>query len=209
MDQKLASASANGFCLWGPGTCGGSVPLTVQSPPNRLMLGPNGHNFLALDGALTDPAGIHLEGGISQTVMGLKKGIPVTVEFNWAAAQQVHFSGETTETLQVSLCPPPGKCPSGDVKTTAKLTNPYKNFQHWREGDFTFTPTSSTEKLSFLGIGTPDKGAPGVGPPFVLLDGGVELTPVPEPATWSLFGIGFAAIAGVALYRRQKRVSAA
>jgi hypothetical protein len=62
--------------------------------------------------------------------------------------------------------------------------------------------TQSNETLSFLAIGTPS----GMGlPPIVLLDGvsatEVQQHVIPEPGTWLLLGLGFAAIAGVA-YRR-------
>jgi hypothetical protein len=101
----------------------------------------------------------------------------------------------------VSLCPTSTTCSPGDIMKTAVLTNPFQGFQPWREQDFTFVPTSTTEVLSFLAIGTPATGAPNAGPPFVLVDGGVSL--VPEPATWPVLGISLVAIAGV-VYRRRK-----
>jgi hypothetical protein len=48
----------------------------------------------------------------------------------------------------------------------------------------TFTPTSTSETLSFLAIGTP-----GGVPPLALLDG-VSLSDIPEPASWALLVSG-------------------
>ena len=206
------SAANNGFCLWGPGPCGRNVPASIQSPPDRLSLGPDGGNFVALDGALSEPGGRMIRGSISQTITGLEVGVPATVMFNWAAGQQATFLGDTTERLEVSLCPTTGTCPSTDMQTTATLVNPERGFRHWRAGvtatggSFTFTPTSASEVLTFLGIGTPVIGTANGGPPFVLLDSPSLIEHgVPEPGTWSLLGFGLAAIVGVA-YRRHKRL---
>jgi hypothetical protein len=151
-----------------------------------------------------------VQGSISQTITGLKVGVPTTVEFNWAAGQQVSFPGSTTEQLQVSLCPTAdlASCPSEDKSLTPVLNNPNRGFQGWRPGvtqngrDFTFDPSMPTEVLTFLAIGTPN-----AQPPFILLDGrqlSVTEHSVPEPGTGSLLLIGLAAMAGVA-YRRRKR----
>jgi hypothetical protein len=216
-----------GFCLWGPGACGGTVPSAVQSLPDRLSLGPNGGNFLALDGeqgaiqhsgvACTAPGpttcSYEVQGSISQIITGLKVGVPTTVDFNWAAAQQSgpEFRGATTEQFQVSLCPTSdlASCPSADKLLTAVLNNPDRGFRAWRSGvteqggDFTFDPSMSSEVLTFLAIGTPNPL-----PPFVLLDGkSLSLTQhsVPEPGTGTLLLIGLAAMAGVAYRRRRRR----
>ena len=205
------SASNRGFCLWGPGVCGGSVPSSIQSPPNRVSLGPNGGDFLALDGALTEPGARNIQGSISEVISGLQVGVPATLMFNWAAGQQAHFFLDTTERLQVSLCPTTGTCPSTDTLTTPTLMTRNMGFEHWRAGvtatggEFTFIPTSSSEVLTFLGIGTPEHGTATGGPPFVMLDS-PSLTQehgVPEPGTWSLLVTGFAAIAGLAWWRRR------
>jgi len=178
------TASAPGFRLWGPAN---------HSPDNGLRLGPNGGNFVALDGELLEPGNIHVRGEISQTINGLTVGEPTTVSFNWAAAQQEGFRFATTEQIRVGLCPVTGACPSQDLMFTNVLSNADRGFNGWEHASFTFTPTMSTEVLSFLSIGTP---AQGEQPPFALIDGGVTLEQhVPEPGTWSLLGIGFAAFA--------------
>ena len=200
-----------GFCLWGPGSCGGSVPSSIQSPPNRLTLGPDGGNFVALDGALAEPGGKMIRGSISQTLNGLEVGVPTSVMFNWAAAQQAHFFMDTTQSLQVSLCPATGTCPSTDIQTTPTVTNPERGFRAWMAESFTFTPTSSSEVLTFLGIGTPEVGTATGGPPFILVESPSLIIEhehgVPEPRTWSLLVTGFAAIAGLGWWRRRPKWS--
>jgi hypothetical protein len=214
-DNQFA-ADGGGFCLYGPGNCG-------QSHANGLEIGPSDGNFLALDGTQGpmkhSGAGCigggrcayDLQSSISQTITGLKVGVPTTVEFNWAAGQQTGFPGSTTEQLQVSLCPTSdlASCPTADKLLTAVLDNPHAGFQDWDKGvtqngrDFTFDPSMPTEVLTFLAIGTPS-----VEPPFVLIDGRhLSLTQhsVPEPGTGSLLLIGLAAMAGVAYRRRRRR----
>ena len=100
--------------MWGPGStgtantgCRGAVYFG-SSIDNGLTIGPSKGNFLAMDGALRDTAGVHLRGQISQTITGLTPGVPVTVEFEWAAGQQAGFREPNTEQLQVSLCPTSG-----------------------------------------------------------------------------------------------------
>jgi hypothetical protein len=192
--NHFAPSPPPGFCLWGPGACGGSVA-------NGLTIGPSGGNFVALDGEDMEPGGIHVRGEISQMITGLEVGVPTTVEFDWAVAQQAHFPGATTEQLQVSLCPASG-CTPEDIMLSPIVHNPHMGFQPWRSQEFTFIPTTTSEVLSFLSIGTP---ALGNLPPFALIDGGVSLTEhtVPEPGAWSLLVIGLAAMAGIA-YRRAK-----
>jgi hypothetical protein len=55
----------------------------------------------------------------------------------------------------------------------------------------------SSETLSFLAFGTPAHGMVGsiTGPPFVLLDGGVMASEVPELSIWGMMALGFAGLA--------------
>lgn len=173
------------FKLWGPGT-GSNNGLPATSPL--------GGNFVALDGDST------FRGPLSQTINGLTPGEEATLSFYWAAAQQWTFNGPTTEQVRVSL--------GGESFLTEVLNNPNHGFQPWRQVSFTFTPTSSSEVLSFLAIGTPS----GM-PPFVLLDG-VSLEqetppgPVPEPGAWALMTLGLAGLSGFARLRRKSANSA-
>jgi hypothetical protein len=189
--NHFAPTPPTGFCLYGPGSCG-------SARPNGLAIGPSGGNFLALDGALTSantpPLGIRA--AISQTLTGLEVGVPVDVEFNWAAAQQAGFLGPTTEQLDVSL--------GGVTQSTPMVGIPEAGFEDWMHQEFTFTPTMSSEVLSFLAIGTPEMGVANGGPPFVLLDGGVEAREVPELSTWAMMILGFAGL-GYLGFRSNRR----
>jgi len=193
-------APGGGFRLWGPANTSGQMP-------QQLTLGPNGSNFVAIDAARVDQAGIPIRGTITQTVSGLTPNVPVTITFNWAAAQQFGFGGSTTDQLQVSLggqsqfATIPASFPGAGGNT---VHLPEHGFQGWMQGSLTFTPTSPSQVLSFMAIGTPAVGTATSGPPFVLLESvalNKEENVIPEPGTWSLLGMGFAAIAGVARRR--------
>jgi hypothetical protein len=148
-----------------------------------------------MDGALSDSAGIPLRASISQTINGLTPGVRTTLQFDWAAAQQTGFSGLNTEQVQVTL--------GSDTQLTKVVNNASHGFIPWMHEDFTFTPTSASELLTFTAIGTPAIGTGSAGPPFVLLDGEKNLQVVPEPATWTEAAISFLSIVGFA-YRRRK-----
>lgn len=160
-DQDIATSEFGTLGLWGPNN-GSNNGLPATSP--------DGGNFVAMDGAFD-------VGALSQTIGGLTPGQDVTVSFWWAGAQQFGFSGPTTERFQVSL--------GGDSQLTAVLNNDSHGFTGWQQQSFTFTPTSASEVLSFLAIGTPN----GV-PPFVLLDGVSLDASTPEPGTWGLLIFG-------------------
>ncbi len=148
---------------------------------------PTGGNFVAADGAF----GV---APIQQTIAGLTPGKKFTVAFDWAAAQQFHYDGATTEQWKVSL---------GSQEIDTKVyDNPSHGFSGWMHESFVFTPKSGTQILSFLAVGTP-----GGEPPFSLLDG-VTGAAVPEPTTWALMlgGLGFV---GGALRTRRRGIVAA
>jgi hypothetical protein len=157
--------------LWGPGN--GSA--------NGLKGSPSGGNYLAADGAFQVSP-------IIQTIRGLVVGTPYVLSFEWAAAQQAGFNGATTENFTASL--------GSESFTTATYNLPNHGFSGWLNQQFTFTPTSSTEVLSFLAHGTP-----GGEPPFSLLDGVSLQGAVPEPGVWAMLVCGFG-IVGAALRRR-------
>ena len=162
--------------LWGPGT----------GVNNGFKGSPDGGNFLALDGNFS-------VGAVSQTVTGLTPGEAATVSFYFAGAQQASFFGPTTEELSVSL--------GDETFSTPVLSNVTQGFTGWQSESFTFTPTSSSEVLSFLATGTPT----GV-PPMSLLDGVAvtQSSPVPEPGSLALLATGFAGVSGL-IRQRFKR----
>lgn len=166
---------SNPLKLWGPG----------DGSNNGLTGSPNGGNYLALNGVFET-------GPVSQLLSGLTAGVATTVSFDWAGAQQYGFSGATTEQLLVSL--------GEQTLTTAILNTASHGFTGWKTAQLTFTPTGSTELLSFLA-----KGTPGGEPPNVLLDGvSVSQNAVPEPNSLALLATGFAGVSGL-IRRRFKR----
>ena len=150
-------------------------------------LSPDGGAFVALDGDVT------ARGGISQNLTDLQVGKDYTLTFDWAASQLRNRHGATTEQLEVTF--------GGQTFSTGVLNVPDSGFSGWNQVTFHFTPTSASQTLSFLSIGTPS----GL-PPMAVLDG-VSLT-VPEPATWAMMLIGFGGIGAMIRRRRQTLVAA-
>jgi PEP-CTERM motif len=162
--------------LWGPG----------NGSDNGLTLSPDGNAFVG-----TDPG--FRNGPISQTLSGLTVGAPVTVAFDWAGAQQHGFNGPTTEGWVVSL--------GSETHDTGMVSIGSHGFSGWKTASFTFAPTSSSEVLSFMSIGS----AAAALPPFALLDSvSAAQGVIPEPSTWVMLALGFAGL-GYAGFRSNRR----
>ena len=174
-DTIGAAGEYDNVLLWGPNN-GSANALPASSP--------DGGNFIGADGAF----GV---GAIQQTITGLIVGQTATLTFTWAGAQQYSYDGATTERFDVSL--------GDETHSTETVSLASHGFSGWRSVTMTFTPTSTTEVLSFLAAGTPSGQ-----PPFSLLDG-VSLTQnaVPEPASLTLLGAGLAF--GAAASRKKRK----
>jgi hypothetical protein len=112
------------------------------------------------------------------------------VSFYFAGAQQSGNTGPTTDQFLVSL--------GSQTLSTPVLNDPSHGFTGWQLENLTFTPTSTSEVLSFLAVGTPS----GV-PPFALLDG-VTVSAVPEPASLALLSTGLIGLGGYVRSRFKK-----
>lgn len=177
-DVGGSTGAYGNLILWGPAN-GSANGLTATSPV--------GGNYVAADGGLP---GLTLP--ITQTVSGLNVGSEYLLTFWWAAAQQYGFNSITTENWIVDF--------GSENFTTPIVTNANHGFVPWRKTTYVFTPTSTTQTLSFLANGTP------VGqPPFSLLDGvSLEKVAVPEPATWAMMLLGFGIVGASLRGRRGK-----
>ena len=164
----------------------GSQTFSLHGPP---PLSPVGGNYVASDGDR------NLGAPITQTVSGLFPGTEYEVSFDWAAAQQTGFTGETTHAWEVYLTD------SSNVQiknfNTGFITNPSEAFQPWRPASFTFTATQSSHLLTFFA----DGGPAGL-PPFALLDN-VSLVAVPESSTL----VALFTCVGLATLRRRRLVT--
>jgi hypothetical protein len=184
--------------LWGPGNPSGMVgPGTpgvsgpVGGTPNGLTLSPNGGAFVG-----SDPA-FPTNSPMTQTLNGLAPGVPVIVTFDWAVAQQFRFNAP--DGLDAGWDVTLGTGPGAQTDTTGTVHIPNMGFSGWMPASFTFTPTSSSETLSFKSIGSPIEALP----PFALLDS-VSAREVPEPSTWVIMALGFAGLAYVG-FRSNRR----
>lgn len=155
---------------------------------NGIGPSPDGGNFMAMDG-------VYHPSSISQILTGLTAGMNTQVSFWYAGAQQYGFDGLNTEGFTVSMSD--GK--TTQSQSTAMLQNTNHGFTGWQYATMNFTPTSTTETLSFLAKGTPNGE-----PPFSLLDGVSAVQVTPEPSSFMLLGTGLLSAAGFVRRRYMK-----
>ncbi len=196
--QQVNGWTGNGYAfLFLPGTADttgangtyGNIQMwgSNNGGVNVLPGSPSGGNFLALDGGFTGN-----NGSVSQTLNGLTVGAATTVSFSFAGAQQKNYDGATTESFAVTF--------GNQTINTATLNNVNHGFTGWQQANLIFTPTATTQTLTFLAAGTPN----GL-PPFSLLDGvtvkDTATTPspaiTPEPNSLFLLGTGLIGVGGL------------
>ena len=88
-----------------------------------------------------------------------------------------------------------GQCP-GDCGLGSR------QFKQWAQATLTFTATDADELLTIMGTGMPSP----LPPVALLTDVSLEQVSAPEPSTWLLLGISFAALFGFAWWRRRVHV---
>ena len=157
----------------------------------------NGGNFVGLD---ADPS---LGGGstLSQTMTGLTVGAAYQVTFYWAAGQLQTRTGAQNEAIQVQVFDAANKSALNYLSQTVQ--NPAGAFtgatsSTWFQVTQYFLATSTTETIKFIAKSTST-----CLPPVVLLDGISVVSTTPEPATWTLMGVGVTLIV-VARTRRKR-----
>jgi hypothetical protein len=183
-DAANGSGVANGEYVGGLGlwsTGNGGVDTIVASP--------DGGNFIAQDGAFE-------QAPINQDITGLVVGKTYSVGFDYAAAQQIGYSGATTDLWNVSLG-------GGAAQSTPVIDLPSHAFSGWSYDSFRFVASATEETLSFSAVGTP-----GGEPPFALLDG-VTFSGAPEPATWVMMILGLGGLGAAARRTRARSVGGA
>jgi hypothetical protein len=166
--------------LWGAAN-GGSNTWDGNGPTGV------GGNFFAMDGD-------YETGAVSQTISGLTSGTVYAVSFWYAFGQQSGFDGPTTQDLAVTL---------GSSKQSVTPFNlPNHGFSGWEQQTFYFEADASSEVLGFLASSNVQL------PPFALLSD-VTMVDAPEPAAWTMLGVGLAGLVGAARLRRAKGVAVA
>jgi hypothetical protein len=190
--------------------------------PASEYANPSGSNTLPLWGNSSDksPDGNYFYGvdstyhpsALTQAIGGLIDGHTYTLSFDYAAAQQFDYDGNTIDDWVVTL--------GGQTIAMTNIDLASHGFSGWLTDTVTFTYEGTGGLLSFVNNGKggcdsnflhcaiTDPGSSG-GPPFSLLDG-VSLSAVPEPSTWAMMFIGFAGLGYAGLRnRRRAAISAA
>lgn len=178
------------FPSTGGGVTGDGFMGTVSFYGNPTS--PNGLRFVGADG---DP---DWAGSIQQTVGGLTVGASYSLDFNWAGAQQTGYSGATTEQWQVTF--------GSDTQSTATVNTPSQTFVGWQTASLNFTPTSTSQVLKFLAVGTP-----GGQPPWLLLNDvrltSVAAVPEASPLLMSTILAGLGLVGGLRARLRKAKKS--
>jgi hypothetical protein len=178
-------------------------PATLPLWGGSADASPEGNAFYGVDST-------YHPSSLGQTIGGLTVGDQYTLSFEYAAAQQYLYNGNTTDTWVVTLG-------GQTIVTTPTIDLPSNGFSGWMTETVTFTydgvgPDPNLLSFvdygmggcnsNFMGCAINDPGASGA-PPFSLLDS-VSLTAAPEPSTWAMMLIGFAGLSYAGLRSRRR-----
>jgi PEP-CTERM motif len=143
---------------------------------------------------------------LSQTITGLTPGHTYALTFNWAAAQLYGFggmlwNGATNEKWVANLGGTSAGLGTqaftgGQTEQTGVVNIASHGFSGWMSAALDFTATASTEVLNLEAVSTSEGD-----PPLALIDD-VQLSAVPEPATWAMMIVGVAGLGAIARRRR-------
>ena len=148
---------------------------------------------------------------LTQQISGLTVGDTYTISFEYAAAQQLGFDGNSTDQWVVTLG-------GQTIATTTKIDLLSHQFSGWLTETATFTYDgigANPGLLSFVNNGQggcnadftsclPNDPTNSGAPPFSLLDGVSLTNSVPEPSTWAMMFIGFGGLAYAGLRNRRR-----
>ncbi len=177
----------------GPGTAG---TVALWDAANGGATSWNGLSSVGAAGNFAAMDGDFMTAEISQTISGLMPGRQYFLSFAYGFGQQLNFYGDTQQSLTVTF------------GSTLDATSPVFDLSStgasgWLYAAGFVTADFTTDVLSFLAWGNLPV------PPFALLSD-VSLTgSVPEPASWAITMIGFAALGVAAFGRRRKAIRTA
>ena len=167
-----------------PGTADNPSSPGLPVYPGFPATSPAGGNFEQTDSTPT------LALPVTQTINSLTVGQSYTLSFYQAAGQELGGTGATTDQWQVSL--------GAQTQMSSLMSVPQGGMSPWATQTMTFTPSSTSELLSFVAIGT------GGVPPQIFLDGVDMESNVPEPSAALLLG-GVGGVIAVAKLGRRLR----
>jgi hypothetical protein len=168
-------------------TAYGNAGLFGLAQPGSIGTAPLGGNIVAADGS---PG---FSGAITQNLTDLVPNARTTLTFDWGVVQQntatcgTNCTGTVGGQWQVSL----GSATQDTILISNQAT---QTFSGWMTSTMTFIPTSASETLTFLAVGS--------GAPSILLLNGPSLKE-PEPGTLAVILTGLAGLGFVSRRRRR------